>query len=221
MWMNVTNRRAIRASMLAAMAGALIAFSADAAEQPKPTARSETTDAQPRTTFFRADSTPAKIPNVLLSKSDEAQCRLKVGDAMPAVKLPQLGDGGEKQLADLYGEKATVVVFWKGDRRMALQQLADLGPDVVKPFGQNGVAVVGVAVGETPQNAEAVLKKHHADFPNLLDSGGEAFAQLGTGKLPRTYLLDPQGKILWFDIEYSLATRRELNRALRAVTGAK
>jgi hypothetical protein len=31
------------------------------------------------------------------------------------------------------------------------------------------------------------------------------------------YLLDPQGKVLWFDIDYSLATRRELNQALRAV----
>jgi hypothetical protein len=35
--------------------------------------------------------------------------------------------------------------------------------------------------------------------------------------LPRTYLLDSSGKILWFDLEYSRSTRRELNQAIRYV----
>ena len=64
---------------------------------------------------------------------------------------------------------------------------------------------------------QAALEKAGANFPNLLDADGKAFAQVGSERLPRTYLLDPQGKILWFDIEYSLATRRELHQALRAV----
>ena len=58
-----------------------------------------------------------------------------------------------------------------------------------------------------------------ANFPTLLDADGKAFAQIGSEKMPRTFLLDPQGKILWFDIEYSLSTRRELHQALRSVTG--
>jgi hypothetical protein len=53
----------------------------------------------------------------------------------------------------------------------------------------------------------------------LLDAEGRAFAEVGSEKLPRTYLVDAQGKILWFDIEYSLSTRRELHQALRAVVG--
>jgi peroxiredoxin len=158
------------------------------------------------------------IPTVLLSKQDASLCRLKVGDKMPAIALPQVG-GGEKKLADLYGKKATFVVFWKSDRRMAQQQLADLGPDIIKPFGEKGVAVVGIAVKETAESASAALKKAGADFSNLLDADGEAFAQVGSERLPRTYLLDPQGKILWFDIEYSVGTRRELRHALRFIAG--
>jgi hypothetical protein len=34
-------------------------------------------------------------------------------------------------------------------------------------------------------------------------------------------VLDPTGKIVWFDIEYSLATRRELHQALEVITGGK
>jgi peroxiredoxin len=94
-----------------------------------------------------------------------------------------------------------------------------MGPDVVGPFGGAGVAVVGIAVGESPDSAQATLQRAKAEYPNLLDADGKAFDQVGSEKLPRTYLLDSQGKIVWFDIEYSLSTRRELHQALRAIVG--
>lgn len=173
---------------------------------------------QRRSVFYRADVAPAEIPAVALSKGHEALCKVKVGDTMPEISLPQLG-GEPAKLASLLGDKATVVVFWNSDRRMAREQLADLGPDVVEPFGKAGVAVVGIVVGESESDAQAALKAAEVNFANLLDADGKAFAQVGSEKLPRTYLLDPQGKILWFDIEYSLGTRRELHQALRAVAG--
>lgn len=174
---------------------------------------------QARTAFYRADANvPASIPPVVLSKGHQALCRVKVGDTMPAIELAQVGDG-RKKLANLFGQTATVVVFWQGNRRMALEELADLGPDVVAPFGPEGVAVVGIAVNESAASAQAALQKSGAKFPNLLDADGTVFGQVGSKKLPRTYLVDSQGKILWFDIEYSQATRRELHQALRAVTG--
>jgi peroxiredoxin len=193
--------------------------SADASQENPSSEKKEEAQPQKRIAFYRADSGPAKMPRVLMSKADEAQCRVKVGDTMPAITLPKVGENDSAKLADLYGEKATVVVFWKGDRRMAREQLADIGSHVIEPFGKNGVRVVGIAVNETAQNAQSVLKKSGEDFTNLLDADGKAFAQVGSGKLPRTYLLDPSGKILWFDIEYSLATRRELHQALRTVAG--
>jgi peroxiredoxin len=189
-------------------------------EQPT-LAQDEPAGSRRRTVFFRADAKqPAIIPEVALSKSEQALCRVKVGDTMPAIELDQLG-GGRKALTDLTGKIATVVVFWKSDRRMAHQEIADLGPDVLEAFGEAGVAVVGIAVSESAENAEAALQRAGASFPNLLDRDGKAFAQVGSEKLPRTYLVDPQGKILWFDIEYSLATRRELHQALRALVENK
>jgi peroxiredoxin len=164
---------------------------------------------------------PPKIPPVVLSKQHDALCKVKVGDALPAIELPRVDNGRPAKLADLFGERATVVVFWTTDRRMALAQLADLQRDVIKPFAKRGVAVVGIAVNETASTAQASLQKAGARFPNLLDARGQAFAAVGSKKLPRTYVVDSQGKILWFDIEYSHATRRELRRALRAVTRSR
>src|SRR6476661_2024122 len=63
---------------------------------------------------------PPRIAQVLLSKQEEQLCKVRVGDQMPAISLPQLGNG-KKKLAELFGRKATVVVFWKVDRRMTHQ----------------------------------------------------------------------------------------------------
>jgi peroxiredoxin len=177
----------------------------------------ERSTAQPAQAAPAEAGPPASIPAVVLSKQHEALCRVKVGDTMPAIQLEQLG-GVQKNLSDLAGKLATVVVFWKSDRRMAQQQLTDLGPDVLEEFAKGGIALVGIAVGESAESAQAALQKAGANFPNLLDADDAVFAQVGSDRLPRTYLVDPQGKILWFDIEYSLATRRELQQALRALT---
>jgi peroxiredoxin len=189
-------------------------------DAPKTLASKEQAGPQSHTAFFRAEVTPAKMPKVAFTKHEEGLCKVKVGDTMPAISLPKVGGSGTAQLSDSLGKKATVVVLWKGDRRMALEQLADLGPDVDATFGKEGVKVVGIAVNETAAGAAETLKKAEATFPNLLDADGKAFAQIGSERLPRTYLLDPEGKIVWFDIEYSQATRRELHEALRALTGA-
>jgi peroxiredoxin len=190
----------------------------DAPEKP---ASKEEDKPQEHTTNYRKDSAPAKMPSVALTKREDALCKVKVGDTMPAIALPQIGGSGTAKLSGLQGKKATVVVFWKADRRMAHEQLADLGVDVIEPFGKAGVAVVGIAVNESAASAAEALKKAGAKFTSLVDADGKAFAQVGSERLPRTYLLNPSGKILWFDIEYSHATRRELHDALRFVTEAK
>jgi peroxiredoxin len=190
----------------------------------KPAAAEQTAQSAPpeaRTAFFRLDANaPATIPKVELSKGHEALCKVKVGDVLPAIELPDIGTSQQRKLSDLYGKTATVVVFWTGDRPMTRQLLADLGPDVTELFDDKGVSVVGIAVNETAPHAKAVLDKAGAAFVNLLDASGKAFARVGSARLPRVYVVDRTGKILWFDIEYSQTTRRELHQALHATTGA-
>jgi hypothetical protein len=137
---------------------------------------------------------------------------------MPALRLPDL-EGQQRDAAQMYGERLTVVCFWNDNRALARAELADLGPDVVEPFQDRGVAVVGVAVGMPPATVVERVTGDEIAFPVLVDADGEQFAQIGEQKLPRTYLLDESGKILWFDIEYSRSTRRELIGAINSLLG--
>ncbi|MEE9602365.1 MAG: TlpA disulfide reductase family protein, partial [Thermoguttaceae bacterium] len=147
-----------------------------------------------------------------------ASCLVKVGDVMPVAELPDVG-GGMHSLADLYGEKLTVVFFWKSHKKYAVAEFEDLDGDIVAPYFEKGVRVIGINVGDSPEQVEAQIQKVDAKFANLLDPNEAFFAQVATEKVPRTYLLDSQGRILWFDLEYSPSTRRNLERGIKFVLG--
>ena len=65
---------------------------------------------------------------------------------------------------------------------------------------------------------ETLLGKYENEPLCLIDADATYFKSVATEKLPRTYLLDQEGKILWFDIEYSQSTYRELLKTLDVLT---
>jgi hypothetical protein len=92
---------------------------------------------------------------------------------------------------------------------------------VVEPFGDKGVGIITIAVKEKPDSARKAVEEAEAKSVNLVDADGAYYAKVATGNLPRVYLLDPAGKVLWFDIEYSGVTRASLQQAIEAVLGQK
>jgi peroxiredoxin len=159
---------------------------------------------------------PAELimPKVQLTERHAETCLAKVGDVMPDLRLPDL-KGQEQSLSKLLGSKLTVVLFWRSGHPYDVEELADLGPDVSVPYAAQGVRVVAINEEDPPDRVREIVQRVGADFPVLLDSEGKGLAQVASQKLPRTYLLDPSGKIVWFDIEYSRSTRRDLMRAIR------
>jgi hypothetical protein len=170
---------------------------------------------------------PATIPKVNLSDEFRASCLVKVGDV-----LPKAGDfdinGKTQSLASLYGKKLTVVCFWTAvDRRTALEAadvLRSLTNDIAEPFASKGVQVVGIELARNCVDMAAwdsVRKTvSKLPFPCLSDGKGRFLGQLcKDDKVPRVYLLDAKGKILWFDVEYSRSTREDLVQGIRVALG--
>ena len=151
-------------------------------------------------------------PKVVLSSSHEATCLVKVGDTMPELTLKSLA-GETVTLKELRGNRLTVVVFWTMRLAMASEQFERLGFDVAQPFRELGVRVVAVNVGDPVEQIERGVASED-DVTSVSDPDGSATAKVATDKLPRTYLLDSQGRILWFDIGYSRTTRRQLKNAV-------
>ena len=74
-------------------------------------------------------------------------------------------------------------------------------------------------LGPRANEATAAAKANASFFPVLLDPQGAYFAKIAQSKLPRMYLLDSEGKIVWFDLEYSRSSKRELHQIIRLKLG--
>ena len=160
----------------------------------------------------------SKYPPVLLSTFHAQWCTRQVGDKLPELELAQLG-GRKTKLTALMGAQATVVIYWQEDRWMSQMALEDVQRVIVDTYDAEQVAVVGVPVKVSTSKVRRRLKQAKADFPQLLDSRGTALAEVGSVALPRIYVLDPTGTIVWFDIEYCEGSRRELQRTLAVLSG--
>jgi peroxiredoxin len=206
------------------LATPLAASPATATEKPEPAAESldqTTSRSTAPSPAPRAAAKPviAGVPPVLLTPTETGLCKLGVGDMLPDVELPKKG-GGDGKLAELIGERATVILFWTPDAWMARTALTDLQREVADHAQTKGVTVVGVIVGGLANDVQAHLSESGARFTQLIDLDGKTLAECGSPALPRIYVLAPDKTIAWYDIEYSETTRRELQATLAALAPA-
>jgi peroxiredoxin len=166
---------------------------------------------------------PVTIPEVLLLEAEQQTCLVNVGDVMPDAQLPDL-TGKVQSLRGLAGEKLTVVFFWTAGSSeyspiRARQALLDLQKDVFEPYHEKGVQVIGVNEADTAEVAGRIIGEAKITFPSLLDSEGALFAKVATEGLPRPYLLDAEGKILWLGLEFSQTSLKKLTQGIRVALG--
>jgi peroxiredoxin len=157
---------------------------------------------------------PATMPEVVMSAAHAADCVVRVGDSLPDFHLPDL-HGRTKTLGDMQGSAMTVVVFWSGDRLVTDDQLRYLD-EHIGPYADLGVRAVAIHVGNNVDDVRKAVDSLQLRTPVLLDRDRALFSRVGTNHLPRTYLLDRDSRILWFDIEFSRNTREALEQAIHA-----
>jgi peroxiredoxin len=157
---------------------------------------------------------PAAMPEVVLSAAHADACVVRVGDEFPEFRLPDVS-GRERGLDDLRGDTLTVVVFWSGDRLLSADQLHYLQERIVA-YAELGVKVIAINVGDPPPRVRETVEESIHSLTVVLDVQRRLFARVGRDHLPRTYLLDREGRVLWFDIEFSRHTREKLEQAIHA-----
>lgn len=156
---------------------------------------------------------PREMPLVVLSEGHAATCKLRVGDEFPQLALPDF-EGVTHELSSLFGERLTVVIFWRAANPYSVYELKDVAQRIATPLADAGVKVIAVDVRDPLELARSAAEVAGGDITQLHDAQGQLYDAVATGRLPRTYLLDTHGKILWFDLEYSLETRRHLLQAV-------
>jgi peroxiredoxin len=166
--------------------------------------------------LYSGGQPPLGMPKIALSEQHARACPIKLGQVFPSVMLND--QAGQPQELKKFHGKYTLVVIWSASEPSSVEELGDLEAYAYQPYKNVGLNVVAVhtMAGKTKQPTEA-LQKYQPTFTILHDPTGELWAKVGKESLPRTFLLDGEGGVLWFDIEYSRTTRRQLQQALQAV----
>jgi hypothetical protein len=153
---------------------------------------------------------------VVMSREHRETCLVFLNDALPDGLLPD-PQGTERAIGKSLGRTLTVVMLWNRDDPYAFDQFRQIQRELI-PWAEHGVRIIAIHVGAPPDDYQALCERWGEGVLCLLDADEEYFRQVATRKLPRTYVLDARGTIVWLDIEYSRSTRHDLRTVLRSRT---
>ncbi len=114
------------------------------------------------------------------------------GKPAPAMSLATL-DGGRLRLDQLRG-KVVLVNFWAVWCPPCRKEMPSMGRLAEKLAGRP-FAILGVNMGDTPDDIRGFLKQVPVSFPILLDSEGGQLKPWQVFAFPTSYVVDKQGRI--------------------------
>ena len=155
----------------------------------------------------------AHKPQVILSSGHKATCLKFVGDMVGDHVVTDI-DNTQHKLKSLLSDKLTVLIFWSDNSRAGVEQFRRIPVDILGSYAKQRVKVIAANVGGDLPTTQRLTGNAAKMIVSLVDSDRKLFSQFANSRVPRTYLLDKNGKILWFDIEYSQGMQRELENAL-------
>jgi cytochrome c biogenesis protein CcmG/thiol:disulfide interchange protein DsbE len=103
-------------------------------------------------------------------------------------------DGTPLALDSLRG-KVVVVNFWASWCKPACYDEAPVLERAWRTYRDRGVMVVGVDMQDTPEAAQAFIRRFELTFPNAPDPGGKVAVEYGVYGVPETFFVDRLGTI--------------------------
>ncbi|MBI3895110.1 MAG: TlpA family protein disulfide reductase [Acidobacteria bacterium] len=131
---------------------------------------------------------------VLFFSRPPGQLRIPaLGDQVPNFTLRK-DDGQVLALADYRG-KIVVLNFWATWCAPCIEEMPSLNRFTEK-YGGQGVEVIGVSLDEDPEAYREFLAKNQISFLTLRDPSRQTSQLYGTYKLPESYIISREGRLL-------------------------
>lgn len=118
---------------------------------------------------------------------------VKLGELAPNFTL-QKDDGKPLSLSDFRG-KIVVVNFWATWCGPCVDEVPSLNK-FAERFADKGVQVLGVSVDEDPEAYRNFLSKYKVSFLTLRNASRTVSESYGTYKLPESYIISRDGRVL-------------------------
>ncbi|HEY0020779.1 MAG TPA: TlpA disulfide reductase family protein [Longimicrobium sp.] len=138
---------------------------------------------------------------------------VRVGAEAPAYAAETL-DGERMAISQLRGRPVLLNVWatWCHPCRQEIPALEQLH----RTYAPRGLHVVGVSIdqGDQQQGIREFLQEYGASYPIWLDPDGEIQTAYSTMGVPNTFLIGPDGRVLWKHVGPVTADNAELVRLI-------
>ncbi|MBL7480586.1 TlpA family protein disulfide reductase [Legionella bononiensis] len=137
-----------------------------------------------------------------------------VGGSVPNITLPLVSNSSAKVNVGGINSKYVLIDFWASwcaPCRVSMSTLSKLS----NSLGSKGFKVVGISLDKDPELAKQFLKKYPASFTQLLDTQGISAKQFGLPKVPTSYLIGPDKKIIGIFPGYNEANLKAIKQLVK------
>ena len=136
---------------------------------------------------------------------------IHAGDEAPDFSVEML-DGGNVTLSTLQG-KPTLLIFWATWCPPCREELAHLQEGVIDVYGDK-INVLPVSRGEKREVVEEFITKMGYTFAVGLDGEQTAYRKYATNYIPRCFVIDSKGTVVYSGVGYDEGVAGEVKTAL-------
>lgn len=183
---------------------------AEAAEEPT----TETTT--PEATEAKApavEATAAEAPAKSEEEDVEKTTLINVGDTAPDFTVTML-DGRQIKLSELRGN-VVMLCFWATWCPPCRQELSHLQADVIDKYQGKKLVVLPISRGEKRDVVEKFIIDNGYKFGVGLDTDRKIYDQYASNYIPRTFIINKQGKVVYRTAGYDEEVAKQVDAAIQ------
>lgn len=163
--------------------------------------------------FFPVDAGAKQPVTTATEQQDdvEATTLIHAGDVAPDFTVEML-DGSSVTLSKLQG-KPTLLIFWATWCPPCREELSHLQEGVIDVFGDK-INVLPISRGEKREVVEGFLDKMGYTFAVGLDGDQSIYRKYAKNYIPRCWVIDSKGEVVYAGVGYDEAIAAEVQKAL-------
>lgn len=136
---------------------------------------------------------------------------IHAGDQAPDFTVEML-DGNSVTLSQLQG-KPVLLIFWATWCPPCREELSHLQEGVIDVYGDS-ITVLPISRGEKREVVENFLSKMGYTFAVGLDGDQSIYRKYATNYIPRCFVIDSEGVVVYAGVGYDEAIAKEVNAAI-------
>lgn len=163
--------------------------------------------------FWPVDKATASSGVYATAQDDiESTTLIHAGDMAPDFTVEAL-KGGEVTLSEFKG-KVVLVSFWATWCPPCRQELSHMQEGVIDRFAGRDLVVLPISRGEKRATVENFIAKTGYTFPVYLDTNQKAYRMYASNYIPRSVVIDREGKVVYVAVGYDDQVAREIDDAI-------